>query len=508
LGRWNQSYFNLSISNIIQYFAILTVAFHDMPALIGFFLILVIFSQLISGTMLAFSVVPEPMLVPVVRDEEDLEDLYTDDMFWLHERGVDLLFVFFWAHLFRKLYIQAYEYEHDTAWKTGVFTFLVFQAVTFLGLVICCTHLSEITLTIAANIVNTFFFFTGKVYWWLFTDKNLNTDTLIRLAYAHYIAAFFVAYMSVLHGIDMHYDWKNEVSYDGVDNEMAWWDEALSNELGTFIDMLIILFFVCLYLYPEPEALSYELFMWGDVGFVTDVRFYGVAPHWYFRPFMAWLIVCPHHTLGIFGLVYFFWVLFHQPTLHGYKEASGVLYKTSFLSWIVLRKPIFYPQKYTNTELNLYTQLTFWLFFMCMMYASSFLPYGRFYNRVNGNVGMLGSYFYIFFYWTFSWLRRPFWYDLYRYNLQNRVFYFKHGIIPTELTNRHSAEWLKERSSWHNISLKDQDKMYALMDTIIIPNFKKTVYFSVWFVKEVYKKIFNFFNFFAIKIKKFLKKKI
>jgi len=57
------------------------VAFHDMPALIGFFLILVIVSQLISGTMLAFSVVPEPMLVPIVRDEEDLEDLYTDDMF-------------------------------------------------------------------------------------------------------------------------------------------------------------------------------------------------------------------------------------------------------------------------------------------------------------------------------------------------------------------------------------------------------------------------------------------
>jgi len=55
----------------------------------------------------------------------------------------------------------------------------------------------------------------------LFTDKNLNTDTLIRLAYAHYISAFFVAYMSILHGIDMHYDWKNEVSYDGVDNEMA-----------------------------------------------------------------------------------------------------------------------------------------------------------------------------------------------------------------------------------------------------------------------------------------------
>ena len=29
----------------------------------------------------------------------------------------------------------------------------------------------------------------------------------------------------------------------------------------------------------EPEALSYEIFMWGDIGLVTDVRYYGVAPH-------------------------------------------------------------------------------------------------------------------------------------------------------------------------------------------------------------------------------------
>jgi len=27
--------------------------------------------------------------------------------------------------------------------------------------------------------------------------------------------------------------------------------------------------------------------MWGDIGLIPDVRFYGVAPHWYFRPFMA-----------------------------------------------------------------------------------------------------------------------------------------------------------------------------------------------------------------------------
>jgi len=72
----------------------LSVAFHDINALYGFMILLIVFSQLISGTMLSFSLIPEPMLIPIVRDEEDLEDLYTDDFFWFHERGVDLVFIF------------------------------------------------------------------------------------------------------------------------------------------------------------------------------------------------------------------------------------------------------------------------------------------------------------------------------------------------------------------------------------------------------------------------------
>ena len=59
----------------------MSVSFHDMGSLFGFFTFLVVFSQLVSGTMLSFSLIPEPMLVPMVRDEEDTEDLYTDDFF-------------------------------------------------------------------------------------------------------------------------------------------------------------------------------------------------------------------------------------------------------------------------------------------------------------------------------------------------------------------------------------------------------------------------------------------
>jgi len=45
---------------------------------------------------------------------------------------------------------------------------------------------------------------------------------------------------------------------------------------------------------------------------------------------------------------------------------------------------------------------------MCCLYTASFLPYGRFYNRLGGNVGSLGAFMYVFSYLTFPFLRKPF----------------------------------------------------------------------------------------------------
>jgi hypothetical protein len=70
-----------TLYNLIKYFTVLSVSFHDINSLFGFFILLTVFSQLISGTMVSFSLIPEPMLIPLVRDEEDLEDMYTDDFF-------------------------------------------------------------------------------------------------------------------------------------------------------------------------------------------------------------------------------------------------------------------------------------------------------------------------------------------------------------------------------------------------------------------------------------------
>lgn len=376
--------------------------------------------------MLSFSLIPEPMIVPIVREEEDIEDLFIDDFFWLHERGVDLLFIFLYVHLFRKLYLNVFEYENESAWKSGVFAFLIFQVVVFFGLVLCCTHLSEITLTIAANILHTFFAFKGKFYWWFFTDKQLNTDTFIRLAYGHYVTAFFLSYLGLIHGIDMHYDWKNEFSYDGIDFELAWWDEALSSELSYMLDILIIIIIIFWFLYVEPEALSYEIFMWGDIGLMVDVRYYGVAPHWYFRPFMAWLIACPHHKTGIFGLIFFFFILFFQPIINGVNELNGFNKKNFLFLNAKLKRKSYFNQFSLNSEINLYFQFFYFLFITFCFYAASFLPYGRFYNRLGGNIGMLFSYMYIFIYLGFPILRKSLYIESFFYSIYNKTNFLKH----------------------------------------------------------------------------------
>ena len=307
------------------------------------------------------------------------------------------------------MYLNVMDTEQEYAWKSGVMLFLLIQGVIFLGLVLCCTHLSDITLTIAANALHTFCFFTGKLYWLIFTDQSLNSDTITRLAYLHYTLAFFVAYLGISHGMEMHYDWKDSASFDGIRQDLNWFDEALVNEVGKSLEFFLLIGIICLYLYAEPEALNYEIFMWGDIGMVVDVRFYGVAPHWYFRPYMGWLVACPYHYAGLLGLIFFFVSFYYQPNLVGRGVWGAYLGVKVFTFLTHLIRAV--TQKYIVrlervwVEFDWYHQLTYCLFLMSVWYAFSYLPYGRFFNRLGGNFSSFCAYIFIYLYMSGLYLR-------------------------------------------------------------------------------------------------------
>lgn len=277
---------------------------------------------------------------------------------------------------------------------------MLIQVVTFLGLVLCSTHLSDITLKIASNTMHQLFNLKTKVYWWLFTDKNLNTDTIIRLAYAHYISAFVLFGLVVMHAVDMHYDWKADYSADGLKNELQWWNEVVINEVSTFLLFASAVLAASLLLYSEPEAVGYELFMWGDVGFVTDPNFNQVAPHWYFRPLMAFLLVVPHALMGVFGLALFFVLIYYQISLYNAGELRG--YRPSLFKGLVNTRFLRgYPSGSRHVDFSLWYQLRFFTFGLACLYTTTFLPNGKYYLSVGGNDALLASYIIIFVHLTF-----------------------------------------------------------------------------------------------------------
>lgn len=346
-------------------------------SLIGIFIIFVFVIQLLSGIMLSFSLNCDPMNIPMSRNEEDMEDLYTDDFFWLHERGVDYSFIFIYFHIFRKLHIGGYTTKQEGAWKTGTFLLLFLHVVTFFGLVLCCTHLSEVTLTIAANMLHSAVLKYGKIYWWVFPNQEMNFDTIIRLMYGHYTTAFLLFFASIYHSLEMHYDWKDLIFDESNKTSLAWFDDVLKNELMTFAKACLVISSSSTLLYALSEASSTELFMWGDVGAVSEIRFYGVTPHWYFRAFMAWLIACPHHYLGLGGLLFFMISFYYQPQI---KKISSN--KPSF---------IVFSESIIIVTLNV-------MFYLSIVYGASYLPYGKFFNRLGGNIATLASFSFILIY--------------------------------------------------------------------------------------------------------------
>lgn len=155
-----------------------------------------------------------------------------------------------------------------------------------------------------------------------------------------------------------------------------------------------------LVLYSEPEAVSYELFAWGDVGFITDPNFNQVAPHWYFRPLMAFLLVIPHALIGVFGLALFFILIYYQISLHNAGELRS--YRTGLMKGFA--NSSFFKNYFTDTfhvDFSFVYQLRFFVFAMACLYTTTFLPNGKYYLAVGGNEALLASYVIIFVHLTF-----------------------------------------------------------------------------------------------------------
>lgn len=368
------------IKFFFTYFYNMTTGFYSFKSIVGALLFFIIIAQCLTGFFLSIAYVPDSLLYPISRDFDDMEDLFADDILWMHERGVDLIFIFVFLHVFRKLFLIN-NYAQFNTWSTGAFLFILIHISVFFGLSLCCTHLSDITMTIAANLIYSILFKINNITWFLFTDSTLNLDVLMRLSILHYLVSFFLLVFSFLHLIDMHYDWKDLNYFSGSIFNIIWSSNVVKFEFYNFFLFFLFIYLYAFFCFDLNEPTSYELFTWGDVGIVNDIRFLGVSPHWYFRAYMSWLLVCPHHYIGLFGLIFFIICL----SLQNWLKKSIYMYFNNY-------------NKFYSVNFNVYYVVFYVFFLLSICYTFSMLPYGKFYNRLYGNFFLLFSYFFIYIY--------------------------------------------------------------------------------------------------------------
>nr|QPL15892.1 cytochrome b [Strombidium sp.] len=422
------SYLNLFINKLV-------LPFSSVTSVIGFMLLISIMLQLLSGFFLGWYFMPEPGLVVELREEMFNDTRFGVEVFYLHVRGVDALMVLSYFHILKKIYLKNYIVSESDGWILGGYAFFFFHYIIALGITLSASHLSDLTLTIIANIYWSLFNNTYKAYYLLFTNKHLNVDQLTRFMVLHYFTPWYYLYLVKLHILFCHESWDSdsgETTYEDKSGVyISWFYDAFLKEIqdGWFIVIYTFIFFF--FHHIQPGTVAYLFFEKWNIYELDEIRFYGVAPHWYFRPYMGLLVITPTHYEGLMWMGLFFIFLTFLPVIYGYYTAHHY-----YISVIPMQNSIL--------------QSTFFILFLSSLFtASSMLPCGRYYYDPEG--GYVGN----------PWVKYSFQYIyIYLGWLIHHLDIIDHYLFKFyQILMKKSIEWYEQFFSFVNyLKLKESKK--------------------------------------------------
>lgn len=386
LSSSEQSYRFLS-----SYIFKLLLPLSSISSVIGFSLVINIATQIFSGFFLAWYYIPEPGLVIELREEMFIDTRFGLEIFNLHVKGVDSIFVLSYAHILKKVFLKNFISPESDGWILGGYAFFWFHYIVVLGISLSGNHLSDLTLTIAANIFWSLFNNVHKSYYIIFTNKHLNTDQLSRLMVLHYITPFYYLYLIQLHVMFCHESWDSDSVESTIEDRstplVSWSYDAIPKELQ---DAYVIFLFIIIYWFFHTYDLTtvgYYFFERWNISELDEIRFYGVAPHWYFKPLMGILVISPTHYEGLMWIGLFFIGLAFLPVINAWYN-TGISY---------------YPiRPMQSSKLQ---SFLFFLFILSLICVASILPCGRYYYEpeggYSGNTAIKFSLQYIYSYLFF-----------------------------------------------------------------------------------------------------------
>jgi len=373
---WNLVSLSSMIFSYLNFFVNrLVLPFSSVTSIIGFMLLLAILMQLLSGFFLGWYYIPEPGLVVELREEMFNDTRFGAEVFYMHVRGVDTLMVLSYMHIMKKIYLKNYVTSESDGWMLGGYAFFWFHYIIALGISLSATHLSDLTLTIVANIFWSVFNNIYKTYYIIFTNKHLNVDQLTRLMVLHYFTPWYYLYLVKLHVLFCHESWDTDsgeqVYEDKSGSYVSWFYDAFLKEIQDAWYWTLYVFVYFFLHHFNGSTVNYFFFERWNIAELDEIRFYGVAPHWYFRSFMGILVISPTHYEGLMWMGLFFILLAFLPLFYNFYN-------------------VYHKYVATIPMQNSLLQTSFFIFFMMSLYCTaSMLPCGRYYYEPEG--GYVGN---------------------------------------------------------------------------------------------------------------------
>jgi quinol-cytochrome oxidoreductase complex cytochrome b subunit len=280
-----------------------------------------------------------------------------------------------YMHILKKIYLKNYVTSESDGWLLGGYAFFIFHLIVALGISLSANHLSDLTLTIIANIFWSLIDNIYKTYYIIFTNKHLNVDQLTRFMILHYFTPWYYLYLVKLHIMFCHESWDSDSGENTYEDKsgsyVSWFYDAFLKEIQDAWYWVILTFSYFAIHHFTGATVHYSFFERWNISELDEIRFYGVAPHWYFRPLMGILVISPTHYEGLMWMGLWLALLAFLPVIYNFYNPQG-----KYLEVIPMQNSIL--------------QTTFFIIFMMSLYcACSILPCGRYYYEPEG--GYVGN---------------------------------------------------------------------------------------------------------------------
>ena len=294
---------------------------------------------------------------------------------YTHANGASMFFIVVYIHIFRSLYYGSYICPRQILWFIGVIIFFLMIIIAFMGYVLPWGQMSFWGATVITNSFSAIPFIGNDIVIWLWGGYSISNPTLTRFFSLHYFLPFLLLSLVIIHFIYLHKDGSNNpfgidfIKYDYIHMFPYY---IIKDLLG----IIIFLMFFSIFVFFYPNSLGHSDNYIPANPLITPSH---IVPEWYLLPFYAILRPIPNKLIGVIALASAIFVLFFVPIFmhteirsYMFKPFSQIIFWVFFICYILLGWIGSLPVKYPFVILG---QIFTIFYFSYFIFISPFIIY-------------------------------------------------------------------------------------------------------------------------------------